>query len=242
MDGGTLPPTSSGTLSASPMNIRTRPVGIEWNESAVIKSLSGPPNSWNEATIQHNVLNKYLVNQIQGTAFDPDSIMLYFFLGDWVKSGVVTHQRSTFCQGQGLRRQRAGLPQVCADRSRCGGTQGQSDAAYSGVDRQAGGRGSVRVRGQYRQQPCDRYQGPTDVVMRLYGPNSQTDVITEDDDSGKGSKRTHCSPLHTGSLLRAGTALQPRWRQRRLYDSRPAELTGQPRPLAIYTTLGLDAA
>ena len=27
-------------------------------------------------------------------------------------------------------------------------------------------------------------RGPTDVVMKLFGPNSQTDVIAEDDDSG----------------------------------------------------------
>ena len=65
--------------------------GIEWNEATVIQSLKGPPNNWDEAMIRHNVLEKYQVNQIQGTAFDPDSIMLYFFPGSWVKSGIGTH-------------------------------------------------------------------------------------------------------------------------------------------------------
>ena len=30
-------------------------------------------------------------DRIQGTAFNPDSIMLYFFPGDWVESGIGTH-------------------------------------------------------------------------------------------------------------------------------------------------------
>ena len=29
-------------------------------------------------------------------------------------------------------------------------------------------------------------KGPTDLVMKLFGPDSQTDVIAEDDDSGVG--------------------------------------------------------
>ena len=61
--------------------------GIEWNEDIVIRDLSGPPNYWNEAQIRHNVLNKYSINQIRGTEFDPDSIMLYFFPDTWVKKG-----------------------------------------------------------------------------------------------------------------------------------------------------------
>ena len=33
--------------------------GIQWNEEAVIRDLSGPPNNWDVATIQHNVLRKH---------------------------------------------------------------------------------------------------------------------------------------------------------------------------------------
>jgi hypothetical protein len=65
--------------------------GIEWNEAEVIQDLSGPPNNWTEDQIRHHVLRKYQVNQVKGTAFDPDSIMLYFFPSSWVKSGVGTH-------------------------------------------------------------------------------------------------------------------------------------------------------
>ena len=53
--------------------------GIIWDEAAVIRDLSGPPNFWDEATIRHNVLNKYRADQLHGTDFDRQSIMLYAF-------------------------------------------------------------------------------------------------------------------------------------------------------------------
>jgi len=64
--------------------------GIEWNEEMVIRDLSGPPNNWDESTIRHNVLNKPPKDSTNGTNFDPNSVMLYFFPAAWVKSGVGT--------------------------------------------------------------------------------------------------------------------------------------------------------
>ena len=61
--------------------------GIKWNEAAVIADLSGSPNFWDEATIRHNVLEKYRVDQVIGTAFDPASIMLYSFPSTWTTDG-----------------------------------------------------------------------------------------------------------------------------------------------------------
>jgi hypothetical protein len=58
--------------------------GIRWNEAAVVRDLSGPPNNWDLATIRHNVLNKYSAGTVsQFTAFDPKSIMLYAFPSSW---------------------------------------------------------------------------------------------------------------------------------------------------------------
>ena len=39
------------------------------------------PNFWDAATARHNILDKYRSDQIKGTDFDPDSIMLYHFDG-----------------------------------------------------------------------------------------------------------------------------------------------------------------
>ena len=64
--------------------------GIQWNEAAVIAALSGPPNNWDEATIRHNVLNKYRHDQVNGSEFDRESIMLYSFPAAWTTNGFHT--------------------------------------------------------------------------------------------------------------------------------------------------------
>ncbi len=66
--------------------------GIQWNEQAVIQALAGSPNFWTEAQTRHNVLRKYTADQVNGTAFDKDSIMLYFFPAAWTLNGVATTQ------------------------------------------------------------------------------------------------------------------------------------------------------
>ena len=173
--------------------------GMEWNEATVIKSLSGPPNNWDEAMIRHNVLQKYRVDQIQGTAFDPDSIMLYFFPGDWVKSGVGTHannvlsavDKAYIASAQAYPKTAptvADATEIKVNASRRTtasiGMSGEEDLFKFNVS--TGGSHAIDTK------------GPTDVVMRLFGPNSQTNVIAEDDDSGDGSNARISASLVPG--------------------------------------------
>ena len=44
-------------------------------------------------------------------------------------------------------------------------------------------------------------KGPTDVVMKLFGPDSQTDVIAEDDDSGLGFNARIAGALVPGNYF-----------------------------------------
>lgn len=53
--------------------------GIIWDVEAVVDYFSGPPNNWDRATIDHNVLRKIPQTQIDGSDWDPDSIMHYSF-------------------------------------------------------------------------------------------------------------------------------------------------------------------
>ncbi len=53
--------------------------GIEWNTQAVYTEFSGPPNSWPKSQIDSNIINKLPANQVQGSAWDPKSIMEYEF-------------------------------------------------------------------------------------------------------------------------------------------------------------------
>lgn len=53
--------------------------GIKWHEQAVYDALAKPPNSWDQDTTYHNILEKLSTQQVQGSTWDPDSIMEYEF-------------------------------------------------------------------------------------------------------------------------------------------------------------------
>ncbi len=53
--------------------------GIKWHEQAVYDSLGAPPNSWDHDTTYRNILQKLSPQQVQGSTWDPDSIMEYEF-------------------------------------------------------------------------------------------------------------------------------------------------------------------
>lgn len=68
--------------------------GIQWDEAAVLAYFSGPPNYWDEAHIRFNVLDKYSETAINGTEFDPDSIMLYQFPASLMRNSAGTHMNN----------------------------------------------------------------------------------------------------------------------------------------------------
>jgi hypothetical protein len=53
--------------------------GIKWHDEAVYDAYAKPPNSWDRGTIYHNILEKLTPQQVQGSKWDPDSIMEYDF-------------------------------------------------------------------------------------------------------------------------------------------------------------------
>jgi serralysin len=60
---------------------------IDWNRAAVVADLSGPPNNWDEATIEHNIFHKYDAQQVTGTDTDSSSIMMYPIPEAWTLDG-----------------------------------------------------------------------------------------------------------------------------------------------------------
>lgn len=59
--------------------------GIVWDEPAVLAHFAGPPNGWDEETTRWNILRKISPDAVQGSAWDPDSIMHYQF-----EAGLIT--------------------------------------------------------------------------------------------------------------------------------------------------------
>lgn len=159
--------------------------GIQWNEQVVIEELAKSPNFWDEQTTRHNVLRKYTVDQINGTDFDPDSIMLYFFPASWTMNGIATKANEVlsaidkqFIAGAKMYPRTGVTPATAVElevnakkRTRASiGKFGEEDLFQFVAARD----------GRYRIDT----RGPTDVVMKLFGPGDQTAVIAEDDDSG----------------------------------------------------------
>jgi hypothetical protein len=159
--------------------------GLLWNEAVVLRELAGPPNSWDEDTIRFNVLDKYQASQIRGTEFDPQSIMLYAFPARWTTNGVSTNENNvlsatdqTFVGSKNMYPFPAG-----------GGTGAVvlAVAENTGVEGEIGKAGEVDLY-KFTATTAATYtietEGPTDVFMRLFGPNNATNLVAEDDDSG----------------------------------------------------------
>lgn len=53
--------------------------GIVWDEEAVYSELAGPPNQWPRDKTFHNIIRKINPDTVQGSSWDPDSVMHYPF-------------------------------------------------------------------------------------------------------------------------------------------------------------------
>ena len=159
--------------------------GIQWNEPVVIREMAKSPNFWDEATTRHNILKRYSSDQINGTEFDRDSIMLYFFPASWTLNNVATKANATLSNlDKGFI---AGAKMYPKD----GGTVATAtELKVDALRRTPAEIGQVGEEDLFRFKVTrnGRYtvdtRGPTDVVMKLFGPNSETALIAEDDDSG----------------------------------------------------------
>lgn len=173
--------------------------GIEWNEDVVLRDLAGPPNHWSPEQIRHNVLRKYALDQIRGTRFDPESIMLYFFPGSWVRGGVGTRRNEVLS---------------AVDKEFIGSVQAYPRTTVAPTVLKVGAAQRTRAAiGQPGERDLFSFtvteagpfvvdtRGPSDVVMRLFGPDSATALIAEDDDGGYGSNARIRAALTAGTYL-----------------------------------------
>ena len=153
--------------------------------------------SWTPDQIRHNVIERYNRDQIRGTRFDPDSIMLYAFPARWTRNGVGTHGNETlsgvdkdFASRIYPREQTGGAVRLAVGAAPVSariGAPGEEDLFTFVLDRP--GRHVVETGGQ------------TDVVVKLFGPDSRTNVLAEDDDSGVGRNARIAQELDEGEYL-----------------------------------------
>ena len=161
--------------------------GIQWNEPVVIQNLSGPPNNWDVATIRHNVIKKYSVNQVRGTQFDPKSIMLYFFPANWTTNGIGTQANEVMSSlDKSFIASAAAYPRAAPTVADAVELQPKSSRRTTAAIGKPGEEDLYRFTVTEGGKYVIDTKGPTNLVMKLFGPDSETDVIAEDDDSGVG--------------------------------------------------------
>lgn len=171
--------------------------GIRWNEAAVIADLSGPPNRWDEATIRHNVLEKYSMDQIIGTGFDAESIMLYAFPASWTQNGVGTDfnedlskmDKAFVASSQMYPGTAAQVPELAVHHG--------LRASIASAGEQDTYKFSVAQAGDFVIETG----GSTDLFLSLYGPNAPTKLIAQNDDSGFGRNARIEAALQPGTYF-----------------------------------------
>ena len=172
--------------------------GIQWNEAEVIRDLSGPPNNWTVEQIRHNVLDKYSRDLVRGTVFDPDSIMLYAFPARWTVNGFGTHENETLSTTD------TSFIATMYPRDGAGTEPIRLTVNGPAVADEIGSPGEEDIFAFTVSQPGRHVvetSGNTDVVMKLYGPDSGTRLIDEDDDDGAGLNARISRVLWRGEYL-----------------------------------------
>ncbi len=176
--------------------------GIKWNKENVRRDLAGPPNFWDPATIEHNMFAKYAQDQINGTTLDKKSIMLYAIPKTWTLDGfqsepteVLSATDQTFIGSTGVY---PGVGQPSTGPVELPVAEMTATAAQIGKDGEEDlYKFTAASAGRYTVET----EGPTDVVMSLYGPDSQTNLITQDDDSGNNQNARIIADLTPGTYF-----------------------------------------
>jgi hypothetical protein len=157
--------------------------GIRWNKEQVYRDLGGPPNFWDRATVDNNMFRTYDLDQINGTTFDPESIMLYSFPASWTLDGFSSERNTELSEAdKAFIGSEGGYP---------GGTEAEVPEIAVGEETRAEiGRPGEQDLFQFRARAMAAFQvettGGTDVMLALYGPDSRTRLLEEDDDDGTG--------------------------------------------------------
>jgi hypothetical protein len=171
--------------------------GIKWNRDNVIRDLSGPPNNWDLATIEHNIFEAYAAEQINSTSLDKESIMLYAIPAHWTMDGFQSEPNEVLSEvdkrfiGDEVNYPLAAsevmeLPVIETTQAEIG-QAGEQDLYQF----------NARAEGRYTVET----EGPTDMVMALYGPDNRTTLIADDDDSGAGRNAKIVAHLMPGTYF-----------------------------------------
>ena len=166
---------------------------IPWDRDAVYAYYGAPPNSWTKEQIDRNIFAKYSATVTNASAFDPESIMLYAIPNSLTEGDY-----------------EVGWNRVLSpmDKSFMGTIYPKTTSAATEL--QVSPQYTKAAIGAHAEQDLFTFvvaepgaysietYGPTDVIMSLLGPESQTTVVGEDDDSGTAGNAKITATLASG--------------------------------------------
>jgi hypothetical protein len=162
--------------------------GIPWNKPKVYEYYAR--HGWSKAKVDRNLFQKYSEEITQFSAYDPLSIMHYpvpkeltdgvFEIG-W--NGALSDTDKAFI-ATAYPFSLPGITDLAIDAA-------PTEAAIGQHGEEDLFRFVVPVQGSYTVETS----GQTDIVMGLYGPDSRTTLIAQDDDSGQGWNAKIVAPL-----------------------------------------------
>lgn len=159
--------------------------GIKWHEEAVYESLGGPPNNWPRQTTYQNILEKLDPHQVEGSAWDPQSIMEYEF-----EPGMIDVPQKYDLEG-------LVPPGVLSKADKAWvlkwypGTPAAAPAELEpfksvAVDLAAGQQVDLTIKPSQSRKYTIATKGATDTLLALFEEvNGEPRYITADDDSGE---------------------------------------------------------
>jgi hypothetical protein len=152
---------------------------IPWDREAVYRYYQGPPNYWSREQVDINLFTRYDADLSQFSEFDPKSIMLYpipneFTVGNfeigWNRGLSETDKQFITTVYPANRKAASTLSVDAPPTDAVIGEFGEVDTFTF----------TISERATYRIET----EGSTDVVMSLFGPDSNTRPLAVDDDSG----------------------------------------------------------
>jgi hypothetical protein len=158
--------------------------GIEWDEEAVYAALAQPPNQWDRQKTFWNIIRKLPANEIEGTTWDPNSVMHYPF-GVGLITKPEEYRNGIQPEGGISPKDKAWITTLYPPAPQ-GGEEQLKPAQSVLLNIAAGGQRHLAVKPQETRYYDFQTFGESDTVMVLFEDDSGTlRYVTADDDGGE---------------------------------------------------------
>ena len=164
---------------------------IPWDREAVYAYYAR--QGWSRARVDHNVFRRYDASTTNFTAFDPQSIMLYA-IPDELTIGSYSVGWNRVLSERDKSFMKSNYPFAAADAVELA-VDGPRTSAEIGSDGEID-RFSFTVDTHIRHIVTT--EGPTNVLMSLFGPDDEAALVAADDDSGKATNARIVRKLRPG--------------------------------------------